>query len=461
MSARALLAPLLVAGVLGLAGWGAAARLAIGRGSRAVVAFLAGAVLLHVVLATGDALGVGWSVPVALAALAVATLASLLHRRGAGSDPASAGPAPPQSWLRTPVLGWGDALAALAVLTFAALAWTRWVANPDFVYHWGLKAHRFLLAGGVDYGYLGRPWSWVLHPDYPNLFPELLSATSWCAGAWDECGLLLWSPLLLLLTLAVMRETLAAHGVTPARRQAVIAAAAFALAGFGIGHFMAGAADWLPAVALAAALPALLAPAEASTDAHLGICAAFAAAAKIEAVALAALLVLVQLGRHALGRRRPALSGLLALTVPPLLVIAPWVYAVAAHGLYQPGNAGAPGLRQILRAAPALWQAAATPAWNGMPYLLLLLPLLFRVPRLRPFATVATLQLAFDLLTYVVSPFEDVGFLVLASFARLVLHLLPATLAAAAIAWLAAPPPEAAAPERAPLATAASAGGGG
>jgi hypothetical protein len=353
------------------------------------------------------------------------------------------------------------------VLTFAALAWTRWVANPDFVYHWGLKAHRFLLAGGVDYGYLSRPWSWVLHPDYPNLFPELLSVTSWCAGAWDERGLLLWSPLLLLLTLVVMRETLAAHGVPPARRQAVLAAAAFALAGFGIGHFMAGAADWLPALALAAALPALLAPAAPSTDAHLGICAAFAAAGKIEAVALAALLVLTQLGRHVLGRQRraadsrSAIGGLLALIGPPLLVVAPWVYAVTAHGLYQVGNAGAPGLRQILRAAPALWQAAATPAWNGMPYLLLLLPLLFRVPRLRPFATVATLQLAFDLLTYVISPFEDVGFLVLASFARLALHLLPATLAAAAIAWLASPPAGAAAPAGAPLAPAAHAGGGG
>ncbi|HEV8630918.1 MAG TPA: hypothetical protein VGV61_11415, partial [Thermoanaerobaculia bacterium] len=83
MNARELLAPLLVAGVLGLAGWGVAARLAIGRGSRAVVAFLAGAVLLHVVLATGDALGLGWSAAAALAVLAGAALAGagLTRRR--------------------------------------------------------------------------------------------------------------------------------------------------------------------------------------------------------------------------------------------------------------------------------------------------------------------------------------------------------------------------------------------
>src|SRR5262249_9080761 len=69
-------------------------------------------------------------------------------------------------------LGWGDALALFALAVFTAFALSGWIAMPDFVYHWGLKGHRFYLARGVDYPFLAHRWSWAIHPDYPNLVPE-------------------------------------------------------------------------------------------------------------------------------------------------------------------------------------------------------------------------------------------------------------------------------------------------
>jgi hypothetical protein len=67
-------------------------------------------------------------------------------------------------------------LAALAV--FALVSATLWITTPDWIFHWGLKAHRFYLQQGIDYAYLARPWNWTIHPDYPNLFPELLATSA-------------------------------------------------------------------------------------------------------------------------------------------------------------------------------------------------------------------------------------------------------------------------------------------
>lgn len=438
MSARTLAAPLLVAALLALAGGGLVRRQPVSLLQRAVLALLAGIVMLQVALGLGDALGLGWSAAFVAAVLAVGAVSPWLLPRSpaARTAPTVAGStaAPP---------GWGDALALVAVAVFAAFAASRWVGNPDFVYHWGLKGHRFLLSHGVDFAYLAKPWNWVIHPDYPNLYPGLLAATAVVAGRWDDHGLLLWSPLLLLAITVSLRETLGAEAVPAFRRHAVVASTALGCAAFGIGHKMAGAADWLPCLALVVALPALVRPPDGAGDLRLGLCAALAAGAKIEGLPLAVSLVLVQLVRHARRRQRPGAGAIAALVLPLALVVGPWVWGVGRHGLFQPDNAGSASVRRLVAVVPAIAQAANTGTWHGLPYLLLLIPLLVATaPRLRAFATVALLQLAFYLWTYAASPLDDVGFLVLTSFPRLLLHLVPATIAAAAIAWLAGPEAE-------------------
>lgn len=459
MSPAAALAPLLLLALLVLAGRALVERLPGSRPLRSVYAVLAGLWLLHLLLTLLDVVRVGWSVPLMAGSLLVFALWRLRERM----------PAAPT--LRP---GWGDAVAALATLAFAALAATRWIAFPDFVYHWGVKGHRFLLARHVDYAWLAQPWNWVLHPDYPNLFPELLAVTAVLGGGWEEGALLLWSPILLALLLVVAREALApgepgAPAPGPADawvRNAVLALLGCSLAAFGIGHLMAGAADWFLALALLAALPPLARPPEAAGDLQLGLCAAVAAAAKAEGIALAALLVLVQLVRHGLAARRAGtswrsragwrtrLAGLATLVLPPASVVLPWWLRVEQYGLFLLINSGAPELRRVRVVAQAVAESMSVAAWGGLTLLLLLVPLLLaRRGALRPFATVLALQALLYGWQYVTAP-VDTRFLVLSTFPRLALHLLPSVMVAAAIAWLGGFAPEAARasaePDRAP-----------
>jgi len=426
---RAALAPLLVAALLLGAGDAALSRRRLRGERRLVGAALAGLLLLHALLTVEQIAGVRWSMAsilVPLVGWAVAGGWFARRRRG-----------PPIEALderaRGGVAAWGDLIALAVVLVFAGLAWTRWISTPDFAYHWGLKAHRYAIVGGIDYRYLGRPWNWPLHPDYPSLWPELMASVALVAGAWHEPSLLATTPLLVgALLLVAVRGALRAAPLPPWAAAAALGTVALASAAFGIGYVMAGAADWLPALALTAAVGALLTPAGAG-DVEIGLSAAVAAASKIEGIPLGAFLVLVQLARHARARRRPRIGGLLALVLPPALVVAHWAASVHRHHLFQADNAAAPDLHRLVAAAPALWQSMMLPAWHAFPLLLLLLPLLFVVPRLRPVATVLALQLAFYLSTYVLTP-VDPAVLAINSFPRLVLQVLPATMTALAIA---------------------------
>jgi hypothetical protein len=432
MSPTTTLAPFLLLAVLALAGRALAADPHTSAPLRWVYATLAGWWLLHLVLTLLDLVGVPWSVPVVVAPLLLVAVWRLRERTAA----------PP-----SPRIGWGDVVALLAVVAFAALSATRWIAFSDFVYHWGLKGHRFLLARHVDYDYLAQPWNWVIHPDYPNLFPELLAVTGLLGDSWHEGALALWSPLMLALTLVAARESLspAATAATngtevgagdPWMRQALLALLACSLAAFGIGHRMAGSADWLIALALVAALPPLVRPADRGGDLQLGLCAAVAAAAKMEGVPLAAWLVGVQLVRHLRVGRRRALASLPRLVLPVAAVVLPWGLRVLHHSLYQQFNSGPLVPHRALLAAPALVQSMAVSSWQGMTLGLLLLPplLLARGP-LRPFAIVLALQAMLYGWQYLTAP-VDTHFLVLSTFPRLALHLLPSVLVAAALVWL-------------------------
>jgi hypothetical protein len=437
---------------------------------RLAIYSLAGWVGLHLLLTGLDLAGIPWSLP---AMAAAAAIFFLLARR---ARPAPGGHAPLRSGAGP---GWGDGVALAALLVFTVCALSLWIATPDFIYHWGLKGHRFYLSRGVDYAYLSRSWNWVIHPDYPNLLPELFAATALAAGRFDEPAMMLWSALAFALLLAAVREALRRAASSRLTAQAALAGLALLLAAYGIGGQTAGGADWLIALALAAALPPLLSPADLRGAAQIGVIAAFAAASKMEGMTLAAILMAIYAVRLLAARAAPEpapgpgeaseprpgeaepqpgprgapepepheapalplrawwaleLRGIAVLALPAAAVVLPWLAAVRRHHLFLQATAGplVPARIPQVLATTAAAVLHARP-WHGFAYALALLPLLALDRRLRTVAAAVFLQLAFYVYVYL-SVRWDPTMLVLASFPRLVLHLLPAVLTGAAIA---------------------------
>ena len=419
------LVPVALAVLLALGGTLAGSRLfgpRDGRGYRLALALAAGSLIAHLLLTLWTVLAVPWTrgtVLLPLAALAAG--GARWARRG------TPGPERPRP-------GWGDALAALALVTFGGVALRLWITTPDFVYHWGIKGHRYFLAGGIDYDFLTRPWNWIVHPDYPNLLPELYASTALLLGGFAEPAMMLWSAIWFAALLVVVREAVARCASDLRLQQAVVAVVALAAAQAGIGHLMAGGADWLVAFALVAALPPLLDPGGREEDLQVGALAAFAAASKVEGVALGAFLVLV----HGVGRwrsgGRPRPWALAALTLPGLLVVGPWLWAVEHYGLLGEYNVGRFEPERLGVVAAGLWKAMNGRGWHGLSWALLLLPFVLWRRRTRAAAAVILLQLGFYLYTYF-SARVDVAFLIATSWPRLLLHLLPALLVLAAVAW--------------------------
>ncbi|HEX5720914.1 MAG TPA: hypothetical protein VF179_32460 [Thermoanaerobaculia bacterium] len=389
--------------------------------SRWTVRLMAGAVMFHLLLTAYDFLGVRWG--------RVAVVLPLLVLAGLGRRTA-----------RTPrtarTLDWGEGAALFALTTFAAFAPTLWITTPDFIFHWGLKGERFFLARGVDYSWLAKEWNWVIHPDYPNLLPELFAGTAILEGRFEASPQMLWSVLFFALILVSGREALRQTdlpGKAPRPfAPAGLAIAAFALAGFGIVHRMAGAADWMPALALAAALPALLRPADREAnregDWEVGIAAAFAATSKIEGMPLAAFLAGVQL------LRRREMGAALRLGLPMAVVAGTWAIQTFRHGLYQKFNSGTFDLGRAPEVLRGLAEVAGwKESWHGLTLVLLAAPLLLLPRRTRAAGAVISLQLLFYLWTYLSSA-VDTEYQVVASFPRLAMHLFPAVVVAGVVA---------------------------
>jgi hypothetical protein len=443
---RALAAPLVLLALLLVAGHGVARATTRRRDEGLAVAAVAGALVLHVALIVAGALGQRWTAMWVVAPLLAAGAAGALlwrlvqppHRSPLEDGSDTAATHLPGLEGDRGQLAWGDVLAGLAVAIFGALAWTRWIALSDFVYHWGIKGHRFFLVGGVDYGYLAKPWNWVLHPDYPNLLPEIFAATAILAGGWSEPPMLLSSALVLGLMVLAARAALASGELTAASRGWALAVFALLLATFGIGYAMAGGADWLVALGLAVALPALLRPPDSAGDLQVALCAALAASSKLEGLTLAAWLLAVQLVRRQPWRQwrqwRQVVVAAVLLGLPLALVAVPWAAQVVRHSLFQPFNTGSFDPSRVLLVGPALLNRATVSAWLGAPVALLLLPALLADRRLRPAAAVCTLQLLTYLWQYLTAP-VDTRLLVLTTFPRLLLHLLPAVFVLAALRW--------------------------
>jgi hypothetical protein len=429
--------PLLVAAVLpvllGLLGSRLAAGLAAPRDGalyRATLHVLGGAVVLHLLLTLLDLAGIPWH-PLLLVILGIALY--VLGWRFLPRGPARTGgrtnfPSGP---------GWGDGIALFVLAAFTLLALSHWITFSDFVFHWGLKGRRFFVARGVDYAYLARRWNWVIHPDYPNLLPEIYAVTALLTGRFDLSAMMLEASVFFALLLAAAREGLRQGGASRFTRQAGLATIACATGAYGIGSLIAGGADWLIALALAAAVPPLLRPPDRAGDFQIGVAAAFAAGAKVEGVPLAAFLVLAQWGRRAWGERRLALGAGLRAGLPVAAVVLPWLYRLSHNHLFQAlSSAGpfAPSRGPAILAATL--EALRTPSWHGLLWTMFLPPLLLVHRRARPFAVVATLEILFYFYTYFTSiSAVEPRLFVISSFARLGFQVIPASLVVGLVAW--------------------------
>jgi hypothetical protein len=349
--------------------------------------------------------------------------------------------------------GFGDLVAAVALLAFAVAAARGWVTTPDFVYHWGIKAERFALAESVDWSFLGAPANWAVHPDYPNLVPSLGSLALRAGGGQDASALSLLTALLHGLIVLAARGALVALASSRFVVQAGTALVGLVVSAVGLGNLLAGGADSWLALALLAAWPRLLARPSRSGAWAVGWIAAAACSAKIEGLALAGLLVAVYLGRGLLlgwsragaspgadtsaprpgWRARLDLLAGLAAALPPAAVVLPWAFALRRYGLFQDFNRGEFAWSRLDEVLPATLQVLSMRHFYGFGWLVVALPLaLLLLPRVRAIVTVASLQAAFYAQVYLSSA-VDTTFWVLSSLPRLLFHLLPVALVVAVL----------------------------
>ena len=396
------------------------------------LALMAGLLVLHLVLQALWWLGIEWSPPVlwSVVGLMGASLAVLLYR-GWVSSPESREVSTWSAW---------DWLSLASVLSFAVAAAGLRSTISDFVYHWGLKAHRFFEVQTLDLEYLARAENAYAHPDYPNLLPEVFAFSAILSGRFEPRVLLLWSSVFLALTVWLIRDALRARLESTAHASLATAAIACGLSAFSIGYYQAGGADWPFALGLLCGA-LLVERAHSASELAVGVCAAFVAATKIEGLPLALLLI----GLFSLRRRRVLFSrpwsAVLArsgwLLGPTALVVGSWAFQVQRYGLLQPGNLAAPNLTNAREMAAGIWYSVTLQQWFGLPFLLILLPLLVLSRPSRWLAAIVGLQLSVYIALYLSTPL-DTHFLVITSFPRLLLHLMPAFLLAL-FQWLAEP----------------------
>jgi hypothetical protein len=386
---------------------------------RVVVALVAGMIVLHLELSALQFLGVRWTPWSILLLLFLAGVAWwFLPRPVAGSA--------------EPRWGWPEAVALSAIAVFATLAFNLWIVFPDLVFHWGVKGERYALAGGVDWAFLAQPWNWRSHPDYPNLLPELYAATA-VLGGWRETAIMGWHVLFLVLVVLAARQGLAGSGVPDGVRHVATGGLAALVTAFAIAHILAGSADWLPALAVLIAWPALVGPPSAKGDLRIALAAALAAASKIEGAPLMGFMVGVSLVRRGLWRRGVDWQAVARTAGLPLLISGLWWWACRHHGLFQPFDTGSLDLTRWREVGGALVAIAVSRGTWGAPLILLALPILLFQRGQRALVAVVCGQLLFCLYIYMSAPL-DPAYSVKSSFARLTFHLWPTVAMACVVA---------------------------
>jgi len=394
-----------------------------------------GLAALHALLLALDLIGVVWSLlSIGVAAACLALLTALARRWWHGLPAELEGGAVPAA---SPASGWGDAVALVVVGWLVLLCPTGVATTPDFIYQWGMKAHRFLIAGTIDWGFLASPLGIAPSPDYPNLVPDLFVLTSLLRGGFSEAAAALWAPVFVLLGCAGARATCAALGVSTVRSQAILAVTSLLMGMFTVGYRLAGGADLAIVAALLLALPALLRRSGSLDDLAVGAAVALAAGSKQEGVVLGVLLAAVYTlahGRRLLTRPAARIGYLLRVGAMPLAVVFPWALQVLRYNLlgttHPGGSVRWSALGEVLQAVVVSIQANE---WHGLGWLVLLVPLLLVPTRTRLVGVVLSLQAVSYLIVYLRHPGEEITAYVLINAPRLVFHLVPATLVAALV----------------------------
>lgn len=400
-----------------------------------------GVVVLHTWMLLLDFVGVGWSRLTVIVPLAL--VAGLGARRVWRTWRGRRASSRHHPLLRGRLPAWSDLLVLAALVGFAILLLRPCLTMPDVVFHWGIKAHRATLAGGIDYAFMQQPWNFNKHADYPYLVPNLYTAGAILRGHYSELTFLPWTLGYLALLAAGVREAFA--GRRDLTAQATLVVAVFVTTAFAINHLLGGSPDLLLAAVLVAAVPAIVAPAPTAragaSAVQIGWLAALAIGAKYEGGPLAALLVgactwqLVSARaarRHALRLASPRLASLrLAyvgpLVVPGAVVAVIWWQQVWRQGLAQGNRAGAFDLSRASMIGEGVLAALGHPSWQGFAWVVLLLPALLLIGRVRTMAAVVLGQLAVYAWVYFSTPL-DVGNLMATSAERLLVHVVPVTL---------------------------------
>lgn len=402
---------------LAAAGW-PVARWATGTTSlpRAIVlAVMAGGLGLSLWMALCDVLGWRWAPLVVAGPVLGASAVGIWVCRGWRPS-------------RPPILPLFPAVVLL--LGFGLAGLTLALIHPDFIAHWGYKAERFALVGGIDTEFLRAPWRWHVQADYPLLVPLVLAAGAVLGGSFEAGAATLWSVAATAGLVALVPETLEQLGCSPkmAHRGAWLVAGA--VAGFGCVTLLPGSVDPVLALVVVAAIVPL-ANAEATSWREIGLLATVAAASKVEGAVVGLALIAA---RHLVGSSRGSLVA--------------WLPLLATLGLHHSWVARAelsPALRtmtfdpeRLLALPSTILDWFPNPAWHGFDLVLLALPLLWWWRPARPIAGVALVVLAADAAAWVLAPF-DLDLYVASTIARLSFQVLPATLvlviAATAVWW--------------------------
>lgn len=430
-----------------LAGWGPVrrARHAEPAAVRSMLSASLGLLLAGLGLGLLSAIGVSWS-PAAVWGLAlVSALGGLGLAERTGAAGAGRGHFPTFRSalssasssirsLRPEVMGSVRTIELLvlagAASLFAAASALRMNVHADYVYHWGQKAARFALAGGVDLKYLAQPWNAYLHPDYPSLLPALHAAAFNAAGLGWPVAAVLATAFFVLLLFAIRALADAAAKSAPGAALASIVAALGATA-FAVGFRQAGGADVIMAAAVTAAVCVLVRPATRGSDFDVAVVAALLAAVKLEGLpAAAALLALHALRRVSAepgARVRTALATGLRSAGPTAVVVGVWAWLTFGHGLFLESNTGAFDAARLPTVLAGLVKTALLPDWWGLPLVLAALPALALHRRLRFAALLLLAQLLFYVYSYTSGPVDTVHWIA-TSAARLLFHLVPAAL---------------------------------
>jgi hypothetical protein len=231
-----------------------------------------------------------------------------------------------QSTVTQPAPGVWLAIAVPVLMTLYGVLTARETCG-DLLFFWGPKAVRFFYAEGIDPQFLAFPHYYLMHADYPPLIPLTYDWGSMVAHRFSWWGALLFTPMLLLATVAAFRGIVArGAGERNANRHAVLLAA---LLGFGYARGMVAGAGEPPLIFFETiALAALTFAGEDDRTAALLATVALAGAVftKVEGTAFAALV----LAAFVLTRRRIATAVVIA--APSVILLGSWLlYARHFH----------------------------------------------------------------------------------------------------------------------------------